>query len=141
LNPAKEGKRMIRIFSLAGGLGLSLAIAAPAMAQAIDADVKCMLTSNFFARAEKDAARQKLAVVTGSYYFGRADARLSAAQLKAQLIAAGKSQIKPAELPPIMNDCAKRFQERDRALQEIGKSIMPPPAPGAKPTNPAPTSR
>ncbi|WP_404713242.1 hypothetical protein [Sphingomonas sp. MMS24-J13] len=132
---------MTRTSTLIAGLGLVLA-AAPVGAQAIDADIKCMLASDVFARNEKDPGRKQLAVVSGLFFFGRIDGRLAAPQIKAQLLAAQRG-IKPTDLPPIMNDCVKRFQSRELALQAIGKSIAPPaaatPAPG-KPA-PAPASR
>jgi hypothetical protein len=123
--------------TLIAGLGLVLA-AGPVGAQALDPDVKCMLASDVFARNEKDPGRKQLAVVSGLFFFGRIDGRLGAPQIKAQLLAAQKA-LKPTDLPPIMNDCVKRFQARELALQEIGKSIAPPaPAAGAPAPAPAP---
>jgi hypothetical protein len=122
--------------TLFAGLGLVLA-AAPVGAQALDPDVKCMLASDVFARNEKDPGRKQLAVVSGLFFFGRIDGRLSAPQIKTQLAAAQKT-LKPNDLPPIMNDCVKRFQARNVALQEIGKSIAPSAPPAAAP---APTPR
>lgn len=126
---------MIRYSTLMAGLGLVLA-AAPVGAQAIDADIKCMLAADVFARNEKDPGRKQIAVVSGLFFFGRIDGRLAAPQIKAQLVAA-QHTLKQTDLPAIMNDCVKRFQARNVALQQIGKSITPPAPPAGAPA-PAP---
>ena len=134
---------MTRIITLLGGLGLILTAAAPASAQAIDPDVKCFIASDIFSKNEQDPKRRQVAMVANIFFFGRMDARLSAAQLKTQIIAVGRL-LKPADLPVVMTDCAKRVQDRQRALQDVGKAIaatMPkPPAAAAPAPTPAPAA-
>jgi hypothetical protein len=90
-------------------LGLAALATSPVAAQALDPDVKCMLASDVFGRMEKDQNRRQLAVLSGLFYFGRIDGRLSPAQMKAQILAVG-TQMKATDLGPVMNECAKRFQ-------------------------------
>lgn len=121
---------MMRVFKSIVALGVGLA-ALPAGAQAIDPDVRCLLVSNLFAQAEKDPAGKQMAAVSGVYYFGRVDARLSLPQVRTQMMALSKG-VKQAELPVIMNACAKQMQAKQQAFQAMGKAMAAAaaPAPG-----------
>jgi hypothetical protein len=128
---------MKRCTILIATLGLAALATSPVAAQALDPDVKCMLASDVFGRMEKDQNRRQLAVLSGLFYFGRIDGRLSPAQMKAQILAVG-TQMKATDLGPVMNECAKRFQSRQQALQAIGKQVAaqapkPPAGPAAPP--------
>lgn len=118
-----------------GAALLALVAAAPAAAQAADADVRCLLAANVFARAEKDPVKKELAVATGLFFSGRADARLSPAQLKAAIQSQGKA-LTTETVAQVMTACAKGFQDKQRGLQAIGRQIAaarPPPAASASP--------
>jgi hypothetical protein len=97
--------------------------AAPAVAQDPGSDVRCLLVSNVFARIEADATRKQLAQASAVYFTGRAAARLSPAQIKAQIVAQSKSVDKTTG-GPIMTACAKRFQQDQRMMQAIGQDLQ-----------------
>lgn len=75
---------MIRQLTIVTAIG-TLITTAPASAQAPDNDVRCLTVSKFFAAIEKDPGKKQLSVASAFFYLGRIDARLSTAQLKAQL--------------------------------------------------------
>lgn len=113
------------------GLIAALLLAAPALAQAADADVRCMMAGNVFGKAEKDPAKKQLALATGLFFSGRADARLSPAQLKAAILAQGKA-LTTENVADAMTVCARTFQAKQRGLVTIGQQIagsQPKPAP------------
>ena len=99
------------------------AIAAPASAQDVGTDVRCILVSNVFARIETDATRKQLAQASAMYFTGRVTARLSAPQIKAQFLAQSKA-VDKYNGGPIMTACAKRFQQDQRMLQGIGQELQ-----------------
>ena len=104
-------------------LALALALAgAPAAAQTADDDVKCLLASNLFTRAEKDPAKNKVAVLASYFYLGRVDARLSGQQLAAALQKQAGA-LTPQTAGPIMTACAKRLQGAGMAIQAVGKGL------------------
>jgi len=108
---------------------LAAGLAAPAIAQSVDADVNCLLASNVFARAEKDPAKKQLAMAASVFYLGRLDARISTIQLKTAVAGLSKSMT-AASLGPTMTACAARLRDKGVALQAAGG---PPPAAPAKP--------
>ena len=103
----------------------ALILTAPASAQPADNDVRCLTVSKFFAATEKDPGRKQLSVASAFFYLGRIDARLSPAQLKAQLTAPS-ALIKQAEAASIMNACAKKLQATQRSLQVLGQAVGTP---------------
>lgn len=116
--------------------------ASAATAQVADQDMKCLLAANAFSSQEKDPQKKQLAMAAGMFFSGRVDARLSPAQIKAQILTLNKT-LKPADLGPLMDGCARQFIAKQQALQTIGKSIaasLPAPGPAA-PTGPKPTGR
>ena len=110
---------MIRPLIIAG---LAIAAAAPAAAQTVDQDVKCMLASNVFATQEKDPQRKQIAQASALYYFGRVDGRVPLPQLKDKILTVGKS-FTPATLGPVMTTCARQLQDRQKALQDVGRQV------------------
>ena len=112
---------MIRRLTLVAAMS-ALNWTAPASAQGPDNDVRCLTTSKFFASTEKDPQKKQLAVASAFFFLGRIDARLSPAQIKAQLVAPG-ALIKQSEAGALMNDCAKRVQLSQRSLMMIGQTI------------------
>lgn len=113
----------LRIAFAAAGLLLTHA---PAAAQTADDDVKCLLASNLFVKAEKDPGKHQVAVLASYYYLGRVDARLSGAQLAAALKTQAPT-INAQNAGPTMTACAKRVQGAAVAIQALGKSIGAPP--------------
>ena len=117
-------------------LSLGLIAAGPAVAQDAGSDVRCLLVSNVFARVETDATKKGLAQAAAVYFSGRAVARLSPAQIKAQIVAQSKTVDKNSG-GPIMTACAKRFQQDQRMMQTIGQELQkakPATAPAPAPT-------
>lgn len=99
-----------------------LATSAPAFAQPADQDVRCLLASNLFVRAEKDPARRQIAVLSSYFYLGRVDGRLPGPALTAAL-KAQSAAINPANAGPIMTECAKRLQSAGVAIQMLGREL------------------
>ena len=112
---------MVRVF-----IGLSAAAlvltAGAAQAQGPDQDVRCMIASNLFVKAEKDPARRQVAMLASYFYLGRVDARLSGAGL-AGALKAQSAAITPASAGPVMTECAKRMQSAGMAMQTLGRQI------------------
>jgi hypothetical protein len=90
--------------------------AAPAVAQSVEKDVRCMMVSQAFSRLEKDPAKKQLAAASALYYFGRVDAQVSGSALRNQFIAQN-SVIKQQNGGEIMTGCAKDFNAHQQALQ------------------------
>jgi hypothetical protein len=111
----------LRIAFAAAGLAMSLT-SVPAAAQTANEDVKCLLASNLFVKAEKDPGKHQVAVLASYYYLGRVDARLSGAQLSAALKTQAPT-INAENAGPTMTACAKRVQGAAVAIQALGKSI------------------
>ena len=102
-------------------------MATPATAQIGDPDVRCLILSKFFAANETDAKRKTMASVSSIFFLGRLDARLSAEQLKAQIVSPSNN-IPKTQAGAAMTDCAKRFVASQQSLVNIGKSLPAPPA-------------
>lgn len=101
---------------------LALLPCTPAVAQSVDQDVRCILAGNAFGLAEKDPAKKQLALATGLFFAGRADARLTPAQLKAQVAVQGKA-LTTSNAAETMTACARTFQDKQRSLQAIGREV------------------
>ena len=110
-----------RLVSVVLGASMIFA-AAPAIAQGADGDVRCLLASNLFTKAEKDPAKRQVAVLASYFYLGRVDGRLSGTQLAAALKAQAPA-ITPQAAGPIMTACAKRVQSAGTAMQMLGKQL------------------
>jgi hypothetical protein len=124
------GGRNLQETDMTGRIALALIAAAlvlpgAATAQTTDQDVRCLLASNLFVKAEKDQARKQIAVFASYFYLGRVDARLSGSQLTAALKAQGAA-INPQNAGPTMTACAKRLQGASLAIQTIGKQLAGP---------------
>jgi hypothetical protein len=107
-------------------------LAAPALAQTTDQDVRCVMAGNVFGATEKDPGRKQLALATALFFAGRVDARLTPAQMKAAVAAQGKA-LTTANAPGVMTECAKQFQAKERAMQTIGQQV----AQAQRPAKPA----
>ena len=96
--------------------------AVPATAQAADNDVRCLMLSNLFAKADADPQRKQFAAAASLFFLGRVDARLSQAALKSQILAQAKT-IDKATAGPLMTECGKRMQTSERSMLAIGQDI------------------
>ena len=103
----------------------ALTLASAASAQPVDPDLRCFALSNAFASLEKDPLKKQLAVASTFFFLGRIDGKLSPAQIIAQLSSPAAS-LKQAEAGPLMNACAKRVQEAQRALMTTGRAVPAP---------------
>lgn len=112
-------------------LSLGFAFATPASAQDAASDVRCILVSNVFSRVEPDVKKKAVAQATGLYFSGRVSARMSPAQIKAQIVAQAKGLNKDNS-GPVMTACAKYLQENQRMMQGVALEIQK--------ANPAPPS-
>ena len=99
------------------------AVAAPAQTAPADANIRCFLVSNMFAKAAKDAKGQQIAAFVRFYNLGQMQAKLSPAQIKAQVAVIGKS-ISPASAADIMNSCAGDLEGADKAIEAIGQQLQ-----------------
>jgi hypothetical protein len=91
---------------------------APASAQTVDQDARCLVASSVFVRAEKDATKRQVAVAVRYFYLGRIDARGGGGPLKAVLDAQAKA-ITPETVGPIMTGCARSMQSKEAALRTL----------------------
>jgi hypothetical protein len=105
------------IAAVAAVAGLSSA------ARAADEDVRCLLASNLFTKAEQDPAKRQVALLSAYFYLGRVDARLNGTQLAAALKAEAKA-INSAAAGATMTACAKRVQSAGAAIQVMGKDLQ-----------------
>ncbi|MFD1611980.1 hypothetical protein ACFSCW_09220 [Sphingomonas tabacisoli] len=111
--------KMRNVLAAAAALVLT---GAPAMAQSADEDVKCLLASNLFTKAEKDPAKNRVAVLSAYYYLGRVDARMPGSQLAAAMKKQAAT-ITRQTAGPIMTACAKRLQSAGMAIQTLGGQL------------------
>ncbi|RZK93221.1 MAG: hypothetical protein EOO66_10475, partial [Methylobacterium sp.] len=75
-------------FLVCGALACALPVAAGA--QTTSDDVRCMLLSAGFARIAKDDNSRRASAMTGAFYLGRLNGRLSGPALAAAIRAQGK---------------------------------------------------
>ncbi len=114
-------RRHLTLTVLGAVLGATV-LAGPASAQGVDGDVRCLLLSNFFSKTEKEAPKKQMAAMTGLFYAGRVDARLSGNALKAQLIAQTKA-LQGQNSGQLMTACAQQVLANQRNLSAIGQQI------------------
>lgn len=93
-----------------------------AVAQGANEDVRCLLASNLFTKAEKDPAKRQVAVLASYFYLGRVDGQLSGQQL-ANALKSQAPAIKPESAGGIMTACAKRLRSAGMAIQTLGKQL------------------
>ena len=121
---------MMRKIMMVGAVMAAVAAGAPVAAQSVDSDVRCLLASNVFARAEKDAAKRQISMAASVFYLGRLDARISNEQLKTAVQAQAKS-MPASSLGPTMTACVKHLTDKGVAMRAFTAG----PA-GAQPSNP-----
>jgi len=112
-----------RTLTLVAALAATTA-ALPAQAQSSDQTVKCLLAANIFTKVENDPAKKQGAVGALFFYMGRLGANVAPAQLKAQIVAQGKT-LNQQNLGPTMNECVKQIAARQQMMQTISQQIAP----------------
>ena len=111
----------MRFIHLAAALAALVGLAGAA--HAADEDVRCLLASNLFVKAEQDPAKRQVAMMAAYFYLGRADGRLSAVQLVTALKAEALA-LNATNAGPTMTACAKRVQSAGAAIQVMGKDLQ-----------------
>jgi hypothetical protein len=114
--------------SLRIALAASLLTTAAAASAQNATDARCILLSNAYAKAAKDANAQKLAEATFYFYLGRIGAQTTPAQLKALFDQQSKG-LTDATAGGLMDSCAKELQARVQLINSVGG---PPPAAAPK---------
>jgi hypothetical protein len=102
---------------------LASMMSAPAAAQATN-DVRCLLASNFFARAAKDEKVRKAAEANKFYFLGRLSTHLNQQQMRTQMIAEGKA-INASNAGKIMDACAAQMRVVAAKVEALGKQAAP----------------
>ena len=110
--------------SIIPAIAITVALSAsgsPARAQ-VGNDVKCLLVSNLFSKAEKDPKARAAAEVSKFFYLGRIYGRLDATQLKTQMLAQQKS-ITKTNAGQIMNGCARQMEAGVKMVQAVTQEL------------------
>jgi hypothetical protein len=94
-------------------------VAAPASAQNLTSDAKCLLVSNLFAKS-KDSKAREAAIGTRYFYLGRMTG--SPAQIEAALAAQGKG-VTEQSAGATMQACARAVVQRATEVQAIGQRL------------------
>jgi hypothetical protein len=115
---------------IAIALGLLLSSGA-AVAQTAS-DVGCILVSNAFMHASKDADAQKLAEASLYFYLGRIPDRTTPAQLKALFEQQAKT-LTDATAGTVMQACVKNLQDKIQLVQGLSPQPTQPATPPKKP--------
>jgi hypothetical protein len=108
-----------RLGMLAAGLAAVLALAAPADAQSVDDEVRCVLLSNAMAGGADNPRGRQIGASVGAYFMGRLDAR-PPAQVKAA-IAGQKRKMKAAAAATAMNACVARAGRAEARLRQLAQ--------------------
>lgn len=115
--------RIRRTIRLIAGLMLATAAATPALGQGqATNDIRCLMASNLFSRAAKEPNTRKLAEAGKYFYLGRIAGRLSEQQVRAQMVAQGKT-ITPATAAGVMKACAQQMQSGAAMVERVGKQL------------------
>ena len=113
----------VRAIILACGL-IACAMPITAQAQTTNEDVRCLLLSASFARIAKDDNSRRASAMTGAFYLGRVNGRLSGPALSAAIRAQG-SGLPAKQAEPIMRACAARAAAAERELSVAVKQVQP----------------
>ena len=122
---------MLRLL-VPGAFLASLLIAAPAHAQSVDEDVRCLILGSLFQRTETEPAKKQIAAAVAQYYLGRVSARVPAGELKRRYLAQA-TRLPANRTGPMMTACFTAMQAQGRAVDavrvEIGRSMTKAAAP------------
>ena len=115
---------LLRTLPLLAAPALVALGSAPAMAQSLANDAKCLIVSNLFA-ASKDPKAKEAGVQTRYFYLGRLSG--SAAQIEAALAAQSKA-INAQNAPQTMQACARVVVQKANEVRAIGQRLRNTPA-------------
>lgn len=108
------------------GIGaVVLSMSAPVQAQGINEDVRCFLLSTGFARAAKAEDSRRASALTGAFYLGRLDGRISRPALIAAIRRHG-SGMPTSQAAPIMRACAARAGVAEGQIEAAAKQAKIP---------------
>lgn len=93
--------------------------AGPAVAQALDNDVRCFVASNMFVKAGDERSKEA-AVRAGFFYLGRL--RGTSAQIEAAVSAQAKT-LNPQNAGTVMQACAQAVEDKARELHDVGQRL------------------
>lgn len=99
---------------------LACMIPVAATAQTVNDDVRCLLLSSGYARVAKDDTSRRAAMMTGAFYLGRLDGRVSKPALTAAIRAQGKG-LPAKEAQTVMRTCAARAAAAEQQTSAAGK--------------------
>lgn len=113
---------------------LTMLAGAGGTARAADEDVRCLLASNIFAKAEQEPAKRQIAMLSAYFYLGRIDARMHGNALAAALKAEAGT-LTAETVGATMTACAKKVQSAGTAIRLMGQGLQksPSPKPDRKP--------
>jgi hypothetical protein len=108
------------LISRTGRAGLILAAlagAGPVAAAPVGTadDVRCLLLSAGYARQAKEEGSRRASAMTGAFFLGRLDGRLSPAAIAAVVRAQGQG-LPAKDAEPAMRACAARAAAAERAM-------------------------
>ena len=83
-------------------------------AKAADEDVRCLLASNLFAKAEQEPAKRQVAMLSAYFYLGRVDGRMSGREL-AVALRNEAGALTSESVGPTMTACAKKALRYSRS--------------------------
>ena len=111
---------------VSGAFIAALSITAPANAQSVDEDVRCLILGTLFQNTAKEPAAKQAAGAVALYYLGRVGARVPIGDLKNRYRAQATA-LRADRTGPLMNACVRAMQEKGRAVDavrvEIGRSL------------------
>jgi len=99
---------------------LACALSTTAEAQTTTDDVRCVLLSGGYARLAKDENSRRAASMTGAFFLGRLNGRMSGQALTAAIRAQGKG-LSGKQAEPVMRACAARAAAAERQLSAAAR--------------------
>lgn len=120
---ARIGRLTCTASLAAAALAAAWPAAAPAQAPApgVGGDVRCLLLSAGYVRQAKDDASRRAAGMTGAFYLGRLDGRLSQSALTAAIRAQGQG-LPAKDAEPVMRACAARAAAAEQVMTAAAKA-------------------
>jgi hypothetical protein len=112
----------MKISTFVAGLVLA-GLAAPALAQSVPDDVRCLMLSNVFAKKAKEARGREAAAQALLFYVGRLDGRADPHAITAAMRAQGRIDEHTASTE--MGACAKRVFQAEQTIQALGRAAAP----------------
>lgn len=98
---------------------------APASAQTVPDDTRCLLLSNIYARGAKEEEGRRTANLALMFYLGRLDGRASPTAVAAGMRAQAATVDQKASGPQ-MTECATRVARAQQAMQAAAEPPKPP---------------